>query len=147
MNFRQLLHHNPVGASYVFGCASKSVAAVCDPVDVPDLYVEIASRSGMRIQYVIDTHIHADHTSGGRRLADLTGAEYVLHESAETAFPCRRVRDADLLSLGNVLIEILHTPGHTPEHISLLVTDSTRAQEPWLVLTGHTVMVGDAGPN
>jgi hydroxyacylglutathione hydrolase len=94
---------------------------------------------------VIDTHLHADHVSGGRRLAEISGAEYVLHESAETQYPFRVVREGEVLDLGNVKIEVLHTPGHTPEHISLLVTDKTRGPEPWFLLTGHTVMVGDVG--
>ena len=99
----------------------------------------------MRIRYVIDTHLHADHLSAGRALAQAAGAEYVLFAAAAAKFPFRGVRDGDVLELGNVSIEVLHTPGHTPEHISLLVTDRTRAHEPWFVLTGHTLMVGDLG--
>ena len=99
----------------------------------------------MRIRYVIDTHLHADHVSAGRELAEATGAEYVLFAEAKRTFPFRGVRDGDVLELGNVSDQVLHTPGHTPEHISLLVTDRTRADEPWFVLTGHTLMVGDLG--
>jgi glyoxylase-like metal-dependent hydrolase (beta-lactamase superfamily II) len=99
----------------------------------------------MRIRYVIDTHLHADHVSSGRALADAAGAEYVLFAGAKVAFPFRGVRDGELLELGNVLITVLHTPGHTPEHISLLVTDRTRSDQPWFILTGHTLMVGDLG--
>ena len=99
----------------------------------------------MRIRYVIDTHLHADHVSAGRALAAATGAEYVLFADANVGFPFRGVRDGDVLELGNVSIKVLHTPGHTPEHISLLVTDRTRSDEPWFVLTGHTLMVGDLG--
>ncbi|HSD52118.1 MAG TPA: MBL fold metallo-hydrolase, partial [Candidatus Methylomirabilis sp.] len=93
----------------------------------------------------IDTHVHADHISGGRRLAEATGAEYVLHAEAGTSYNFRGVGEGGVLELGNVLIQVLHTPGHTPEHISLLVTDKTRGPEPWFVLTGHTLMVGDLG--
>ncbi len=118
---------------------------MCDPIDDPDLYIRVAQENGLDIRYVIDTHLHADHVSGGRRLAEISGAEYVLHESADTQYPFRRLRDGEELDLGNVKIQVLHTPGHTPEHISLLVTDKTRGPEPWFLLTGHTLMVGDVG--
>src|SRR5262249_29524206 len=100
---------------------------------------------GVRVRYVIETHVHADHISAGRELAKAAGAEYVLFAEAKAAFPFLGVRDGEVLELGNVAIRVLHTPGHTPEHISLLVTDRTRAEEPWFVLTGHTLMVGDLG--
>jgi glyoxylase-like metal-dependent hydrolase (beta-lactamase superfamily II) len=118
---------------------------VCDPIDDPELYIRLAKENGLNIRYVIDTHLHADHVSGARRLAEISGGDYVLHESADTQYGFRRVREAELLDLGNVKIRVLHTPGHTPEHISLLVTDKTRGPEPWFLLTGHTLMVGDVG--
>ena len=99
----------------------------------------------MKIRYVIDTHVHADHVSGGCRLAEATGADYVLHESAGARFMFRGVKENEELGLGNVRIRALHTPGHTPEHISLVVTDKTRGVEPWFLLSGHTLMVGDLG--
>ena len=116
-----------------------------DPQQEVTPYLEAARTTGMQIKYVIDTHVHADHISGGRRLAETTGAEYVLHAKAGTSYNFRGVREGDVLELGNVLIQVLHTPGHTPEHISLLVTDRTRGAEPWFALTGHTLMVGDLG--
>jgi hydroxyacylglutathione hydrolase len=93
----------------------------------------------------MDSHLHADHVSGARKLAQLTGAEYVLHAESGAQFDFSRVREGDELDMGNVSISVLHTPGHTPEHISLLVTDKTRGLEPWFLLTGHTLMVGDMG--
>lgn len=99
----------------------------------------------MAIRYVIDTHVHADHISGGRQLAAATGAQYVLHASAPARYEYLGVNEGDVLYLGNVLIRVLHTPGHTPEHITLVVTDRSRGPEPWFALTGHTLMVGDLG--
>ena len=116
-----------------------------DPQQEIAPYLEAARATSMQIKYVIDTHMHADHISGGRRLVETTGAEYVLHAEAGTSYNFRGVREGDVLELGNVLIRVLHTPGHTPEHISLLVTDKTRGTDPWFVLTGHTLMVGDLG--
>ncbi|MER8395485.1 MBL fold metallo-hydrolase [Mesorhizobium sp. M0045] len=145
MILRQFLHSDPVAASYLFGCGGKSAAAVVDPVGDIAPYLRVAEATGMRILYVVDTHIHADHISVGRALAAASGAEYLLFEGAEAGFPFLRAKDGDVLELGNVMMAVMHTPGHTPEHISLLVTDRTRASEPWFVLTGHTLMVGDLG--
>jgi glyoxylase-like metal-dependent hydrolase (beta-lactamase superfamily II) len=144
MIFRQFLHTSPIGASYLFGCGGHSQCVVVDPVEDIAVYQRASSETGMRIVHVIDTHVHADHVSGGRALADAAGANYLVHESVDP--PDRaRLSDGQELALGNVTIRVLHTPGHTPEHISLLVTDRTRGSEPWFVLTGHTLMVGDMG--
>jgi glyoxylase-like metal-dependent hydrolase (beta-lactamase superfamily II) len=121
------------------------LGAVCDPIDEPDTYLRVARESQIDIRYVIDTHVHADHISSGRRLAEAAGAKYVLHASVEASYPFLAVKENDVLDMGNVQVEILHTPGHTPEHISLLVTDKTRGAEPWFLLSGHTLMVGDVG--
>lgn len=145
MILRQFLHTDPVAISYLFGCGGKAAAAVVDPVGDIAPYLNAAQETGMRILYVIDTHLHADHLSAGRRLAEAANAEYVLFAEAEAAPSFRGVRDRDVVPLGNVTVEVLHTPGHTPEHISLLVTDRTRSDEPWFALTGHTLMVGDVG--
>ena len=144
MIFRQLLHTDPIAASYVFGCGGHSVCAVVDPLDDVDVYVRVAAESRMQIRYVIDTHVHADHVSGGRMLASRVGAEYLLHASVATD-QTKGVVGGEQIVMGNVVIEVVHTPGHTPEHICLMVSDRTRGVEPWMVLTGHTLMVGDMG--
>ena len=145
MILRPFLHAAPVAISYLFGCGGKASAAVVDPVGDITPYLATAEATGMRILYVVDTHIHADHVSAGRQLADAAGAKYVLFAGAEAAPPFHGIGDRGILPLGNVAAEILHTPGHTPEHVCLLVTDRTRSEEPWFVLTGHTLMVGDVG--
>jgi glyoxylase-like metal-dependent hydrolase (beta-lactamase superfamily II) len=146
MMLRQILHSDPaIAASYLVGCGGKSACAVVDPVDAPERYLEMAAGLGMAIRYVIDTHVHADHHSTGRALAEAAAAPYVLHESVAAAFGFHGVADGDALELGNVRLDVLHLPGHTPEHLGLVVTDRTRGAEPWLALTGHTLMVGDMG--
>jgi hydroxyacylglutathione hydrolase len=99
----------------------------------------------MKITHVIDTHIQADHLSGGRILAAKTGAPYCLHEAANVAFDFNPLIDGKEIDLGNVAVQILHTPGHTPESICLLVTDKTRGLEPWFLLTGDTLFIGTVG--
>lgn len=146
MILRQFLHTNPtVAISYLFGCGGKAAGAVVDPVEEPEYYFRAAREAGLQIRWVIDTHLHADHVSTGRALADAARAGYVLHASAGARFPFRGVQDGDRIALGNVTAEIWHLPGHTPEHVGLVVTDRTRGAEPWLALTGHTLMIGDLG--
>jgi glyoxylase-like metal-dependent hydrolase (beta-lactamase superfamily II) len=146
MIVRQYLHEQPVIAvSYVFGCGSHQAGAVVDPIEAPEFYMEEAAQAGLRIRYVIDTHVHADHISTGHKLATRTGAAYVLHVDAGAEYEYLPVRDGDRLELGNTLVDVMHMPGHTPEHIGLVVTDRTRGDEPWFVLTGHTLMIGDMG--
>jgi hydroxyacylglutathione hydrolase len=146
MILRQFLHHHPtIAASYLVGCGGREAGVVVDPIAAPSFYLDEADRLGLRIRYVIDTHVHADHVSSARDLVAASGAEYVLHAGAGAAYAFRGVNDGDRLEFGNVVIDVLHTPGHTPEHITLLLTDRTRADEPWLAFTGHTLMVGDMG--
>src|SRR5437870_1362439 len=138
----QFLHQEPVGISYLFGCGGRATGAVVDPVGAIEPYLRAAEAAGMGIHFVIDTHVHAGHLSAGRQLAKAVGAEYVLAAHADVSFPFRGARDEEVLPLGNVAATVLHTPGHTPEHICILVSDHTRADEPWFVLTGNTLMVG-----
>lgn len=146
MILRQLLHYEPaIAASYLVGCAGKGVAAIIDPVADPATYLEMAASFGTPIRYVVDTHLHADHISTGRTLARDAGAEYVLYANADVEYACHRVHDGDTLDVGNVQLRIVHLPGHTPEHLGLIATDRTRGERPWLVFTGHTLMVGDMG--
>jgi hydroxyacylglutathione hydrolase len=146
MILRQFLHTDPaVAASYLFGCGGHRAGAVVDPVGDPQAYIRAADDTGLRIRYVVDTHGHADHVSSARDLARAAGAEYVLHADAGAAYEHQAVHDGDRLELGNVVAEVLHVPGHAPEHLALAVTDHTRGDEPWLVFTGHTLMVGDMG--
>ena len=131
--------------SYLFGCGGHAACAVVDPVGDIEPYFRVADETGMRIRFVVDTHIHADHRSACRALASASGAEYVLHATAELSFSSHLAKHGDRLPLGNVVVDVLQTPGHTPEHVCLLVTDRTRADEPWFVLTGHALMIGDVG--
>ena len=146
MIVRQFLHTDPVvAASYFVGCAGKKKAMVIDPLGDLAPYLRVAAETNTPIRHVVDTHVHADHRSAGRELASAVGAEYVLHASVDARFSYTGVRDGDQLEIGNVVAEVWHLPGHTPEHIALVITDRTRAIEPWLALTGHTLMVGDMG--
>ena len=146
MIVRQLLQTEPVvAASYFVGCAGKRMSMVIDPVAAPDTYLGIAADTNVPIRYVVDTHVHADHRSTGRELAAAAGARYVLHADVDARFPFTAVRDGDRIELGNVMVDVWHVAGHTPEHIALVVTDHTRAPEPWLVFTGHSLLVGDMG--
>ncbi len=132
-------------ASYLIGCEAKGVAAVIDPERDVQRYIVAAQARGLKITHIIETHLHADHVSGNTDLAARTGADIYLHESAQAAFPHKPLKEGDVLELGGVRIVMRHTPGHTPESITLLVSDTTRAPEPWMALTGDTLFVGDAG--
>jgi hydroxyacylglutathione hydrolase len=134
--------------SYFFGCASHEKAVAVDVLagDEP-WFAEAARKIHVEITHVIDTHVHADHYSGGRALAQEVGAEYCLHEASAglVKYPVRFLRDGELLDVGNTKIKVLHTPGHTPESVCLLVTDHRRGHDPWFVITGDTLFVGSVG--
>lgn len=146
MIFKPYYYFETGCAAYLFGCGSLGKCAVVDAHEEDvDAYMSFAASKGMRITHVIDTHIHADHRSGGLALAEMAGAAHCLHESASVAFPFEPLRDAQEIDLGNTRIKVLHTPGHTPESVCLLVTDLRRGTDPWFVLTGDTLFVGAVG--
>lgn len=116
-----------------------------DPQLEIEPYLEAAGQKSMRITHIIETHVQADHPSGARRLAAVTQAPVFFHESAPVDFPHVDLRDGERIDMGNVSLSILHTPGHTPDSLSILVTDKTRAPEPWFVLTGDTLFSGGVG--
>lgn len=132
-------------ASYLIGCESQGVAAVIDPDRDVQRYLDAAAGRGLKITHIIETHLHADHVSGNTDLAERTGADIYLHEAGEARFAHKTLQGGDTLWLGRVRLDVHHTPGHTPESISLLVSDTTRAPQPWMVLTGDTLFVGDIG--
>jgi hydroxyacylglutathione hydrolase len=133
-------------AAYLLGCGGLGECAVVDPhADDLDVHVDFAASKGMRITHVIDTHVHADHLSGGPALARRVGAAYCLHASADVALAFEPLDDGQVIELGNVQMTVIHTPGHTPESICLLVTDRRRGAEPWFLLTGDTLFVGAVG--
>ena len=146
MFFRQLLNEASSCASYLFGCKSKARLAVVDPhVDLVDGYVALAEAQGIPIVAVFETHVQADHVSGLPELVWRTGATAYLPEGAGVAFEHVALRDGELVELGNTTIRALATPGHAAAHHAYAVVDHTRAVEPWLVLTGDALLVGDAG--
>jgi hydroxyacylglutathione hydrolase len=147
MFFRQLATREAT-LSYLFGCGSCSVAVAVDPVlGDEDWFVIEAARQNVKITHVIDTHVHADHYSGGRALAERTGAAYCLHEAnaGRVQFPFAPLKDGQRIEVGNVFVDVLHTPGHTPDSICLQVTDKRRTEAPWFVVTGDTLFVGAVG--
>jgi hydroxyacylglutathione hydrolase len=118
---------------------------VVDPQHDIEPYLEAAAQKNMRVSHIIETHVQADHVSGARRLAEVTGAPIFMHEAADVRFVHTDLTDDDALELGNVGIQVIATPGHTPDGVSLLVTDRSRAKEPWFVLTGDTLFSGGVG--
>lgn len=139
---------NDGSISYFFGCGGQGQAVAVDVVAGDEAsFIDAAKRVEVAITHVIDTHVHADHYSGGRTLAAAVGAPYCLHESdrERVAYPIEPLRDGQLIEVGNVRIEVLHTPGHTQDSICLLVTDRRRGEAPWFVITGDTLFVGAVG--
>ena len=143
MLFRQILNEDLGCGSYLVGDSSAGVAAVVDPQWDIDPYLRLSRLHGVRIEHVLETHNHADHVSGHGRLARATGATIHIHELADVDYPHEAIRDGWKLELGEVRVEALHTPGHRPEHTAFLLFDTSRGEEPWAVLSGDSLFVGD----
>ncbi len=130
-------------ASYMLG--SEGEAAVVDPQRDVDLYLKAANEHGLKIRHIFETHLHADFVSGHVELAERTGATIHIGAKAGAAFPHEALRDGSEVKLGKIRITVLETPGHTPEGVSLVITDEEKSAKPWAVLTGDTLFIGDVG--
>jgi glyoxylase-like metal-dependent hydrolase (beta-lactamase superfamily II)/rhodanese-related sulfurtransferase len=140
---RQVTHDDLGCASYLIGDDRAGVAAVVDPRLDIDPYLRLARFLGVQIEHVLETHTHADHVSGHGRLAAATGAVIHVHRAAEAGYPHEPFDDGWELWLGTLRVTALHTPGHRPEHTAFLLTDTARGEDPWAVLTGDSLFVGD----
>jgi glyoxylase-like metal-dependent hydrolase (beta-lactamase superfamily II) len=146
MYFRQLLNDETACASYLLGCKTHCTFAVVDPhVDLVDDYVALAGAQGAAIVAVFETHVQADHVSGLPELVARTGATAYLPEGAGVEFDHHPLPDGELVRLGNTELQAIASPGHAAVHHAYLVTDRSRGAEPWFVLTGDALLVGDAG--
>lgn len=143
MIFRQILHEDLRCASYLIGDEQAGIAAVVDPQFDVDAYLELARYLNVRIAHILETHNHADHVSGHGRLVAATGATIHIHRLAEPDYDHEPFDDGWELALGRLRVRALHTPGHRPEHTAFALIDTARADEPWAVLTGDTLFVGD----
>ena len=143
MIFRQLIHDDLGCASYVVGDRHASVAAVVDPRLDIDEYLRLARYLGVRIEHILETHNHADHVSGHGRLAAATGASIHIHRAAQAEYDHEPFVDGWELALGDLRVQALHTPGHRPEHTAFALFDRGRGDEPWAVLSGDSLLVGD----
>ncbi len=145
MYFKQFLDEHCGCASYLIASRQSHEAVVVDPAIATEPYELVLQERGFMLRYVIDTHVHADHVSGARALAARHGAEVCLHESASVRYPFRPLRDGEELPLGQLRLRALHTPGHRPELVSLLIVNPPRSPAPSMVLTGDSLLVGDVG--
>ncbi|MEY4823215.1 MAG: hypothetical protein RLZZ75_128 [Bacteroidota bacterium] len=149
MYFQHVYDKTLAQASYFIGCQKAGVAAVIDPKRDIDTYLEIAKQNNMQITHVFETHIHADFLSGARELAAVTGAKMYLSDEGgegwQYEFAHEGLKHGQQLMVGNLKIDVLHTPGHTPESISFLLTDTPASSEPVMLFTGDFVFVGDIG--
>ena len=142
---KQICNDSTSCASYILGCSSCGESVVVDPKEDVSEYLDIAEMKGTKIVHILETHVHADHISGARKLSKISGAPVHLHESANVKFDHEILRDNQLLDFGNARLKVISTPGHTPESVSFLYIDKKRSETPWAVLTGDTLFVGDVG--
>lgn len=146
MIFQQILNEEAGCLSYLVGCGQAGEAMVIDPArDRVEDYLALARRKGLTITRILETHVHADHVSGNQALAARCGARIHIHPASEAAFAHDPVEDGRDIRVGNLGLTVWHTPGHTPDSICLLVADLSRGQEPWFVLSGDTLFIGDVG--
>lgn len=149
MFFQQVYDKTLAQASFFIGCQAKNEAIVIDAKRDIDSYLEIAKQNNMKITHIAETHIHADFLAGSRELAEVTGAKlYLSDEGGENwqyEFPHVGLKDGDVINVGNLSLKVMHTPGHTPESISFLLTDHPASEEPVMIFTGDFVFVGDIG--
>lgn len=153
MLLRRFYYEKLAQASYMIGCQVTKEAIVLDPHRDAELYVQAAEEEGLRIRYVSETHIHADYLSGSRQLAGCTDAELLLSGEGDETWQygfaeregARLLHEGDRIELGNVHIDVMHTPGHTPEHVSFLITDGATSTHPMGIVTGDFVFVSDVG--
>lgn len=149
MFFQHVYDKSLAQASYVIGCQAEGIAIVIDAQRDIDVYLKIAKQNNLRITHIAETHIHADFLCGSRELAAATGAQLYLSDEGgddwQYQFPHNGLKHGDKISVGNLTLEVLHTPGHTPESISFLLTDHPSTDKPVMVFTGDFVFVGDIG--
>ncbi len=143
MIFRQITHDDLGCASYLIGDEKAGVAAVVDPRLEIDEYLNLARYMGVSIEHIFETHNHADHVSGHGRLAAATGATIHIHRDAQPSYDHEPFDDGDEFQIGTLVVRALHTPGHRPEHTAFALIDTRRGVEPWAVLSGDTLFVGD----
>src|SRR5713101_5287845 len=146
MIFQQIVNEDAGCISYLIACSQAGQALVVDPArDRVDDYAAWVRRKGLELTHIVDTHVHAGHISGNQSLAAKVGARVHIHPAAEAAFPHTPIEHGDEIRFGTVRVQVIHTPGHTPDSVCLLVTDLSRGEEPWFILTGDTLFVGDVG--
>ncbi len=144
MYFKQILNEQCGCASYVIACHTREAVIVDPAIDIRE-YESLLQARNLKLRYVIDTHVHADHVSGARLLAQKCGAELCLYVDAAVDYPFHPLHNDEELAVGQLRLKVLHTPGHRPELISLLVINPQRSPEPSMVLTGDSLLVGDVG--